>query len=202
MEALPIIEIDFEAELRRFQESRSRNRSKGRHVSTCVHHIVARLDPKRFSTTGPIDPAMAEGGFIWEDVISFAFARRYSSKQLELEKDGIFGTLDDFSAARWRVIEYKMTKMSARNPIRSAKFMHWHMQIQAYCWMVETLEAELVPLFVNGSYELGGGRFGKPTIGKDGHPYLLRHTIRELRENWDLILRARDWLDKHEGEVA
>lgn len=202
MEATPIYEIDFEAELRRFQQERSRNRSKGRHLSECIHHIVARLDPKRFSTTGPIDPAMAEGGFIWEDVISFAFARRYSSKQLELQHEGIFGTLDDFSAAKWRVIEYKMTKMSAVNPIRSAKFLHWHMQIMGYCEMVDSYEAELVPLFVNGSYELGGGRFGKPVVGKDGHPYLLRFTPRERRENWEMILRARDWLDKHEGEVA
>jgi len=200
MEATLLLDIDFEAELRAYQERRSRDRSKGRHVSEVIHRIAARLEPARFGKKGGIDPVLAQGGFLWEDVWSQVLARQFGhNKQLEIMEDGIFMTLDGFSAKRWRVIEYKATKMSARNDIRSRKFLHWHMQIMAYCLAMGTTEAELVPIFLNGSYELGGGKFGKPCVGKDGHPWLMRYTKRELVENWRMILREARDMDREEA---
>lgn len=189
MQALKL-DIDFEAELRALQAERSRNRSKGLHQSEIIHHIVSKLEPNRFGDDSPIDPILAQSGFLWEDVMSRVLTHQIAGTkgQLELENDGIFQTLDGFSAQRWRIIEAKATKMSARNPIRSRKFDHWHMQIMGYCKTMRTIEAELYPLFINGSYELAGGRFGKMIVT----PYLMTYTQREIDDNWRLMLMTRD----------
>lgn len=187
------LDIDFEAELRAFQAQRVAGRSKGRHLSDVLTHIYTQLDPKRYGGSGPINPATAQRGFLWEDFLSFVLARQMGhNKQHEILRDGIFMTLDGFSSKRWRVIEDKSTKMSARNPIRSAKFRRWHDQIMSYCGAMETLEAELRVLFLNGKYEMAGGRFGEELmIG-----WLMRYTKREVIETWDMILRAADDMDK------
>ena len=186
-----LLDLDFEAELRAFQARRSAGRSRGRHCSDLVHHVMAHLDKKRFGSRGEIDPVVFQAGYIWEDALSAAFGRQFGGRQIELEVDGgdgppIFLTMDGFSAKQWRVREFKATRISAANPIRSSKFRHWHLQISAYCRAMGTQEAELVVLFINGSYEKAGGRFGDPFA----KPFLLRFTERELEENWSLLLKA------------
>lgn len=185
-----LLDIDFEAELRAFQARRVKDRSRGRHLSEILHRIVTTLDPKRFGG-GAIEPAQAQFGFLFEDVWSAVMARQFGSKQIEIEKDGIFMTMDGFSARRWRVQEYKATKMSARAPIRSAKFWHWHAQAMCYSMEMGTQEVELIPYFINGAYELGGGRFGKPVV----RPYLMTYTRREQMETWDLVRRVNDEME-------
>lgn len=182
---------DFESACKRWQEERSRGRSRGRHLSEILKRLMKRIDPERFSGGG-LDYALFQGGFIWEDTNSMILGQQLGSGQIETEKDGILMTLDDFDAERWRVIEYKSTKISSKNPIRSSSFYHWHVQIGCYCLTLDTLEAELVVRFDNGGYELGGGRFGK-TVGKK---WLLIFTKRELREYWTMILRERDRMDE------
>lgn len=195
------LEYDFEAEFRKYQENRSRDRSEGRHLSEILHRIVARIDPNRFAS-GEMDHALFQGGFIWEDINSEILGRQMrgsrGQSQIEIVKDRIIMTPDDFDPEPWRVIEFKDTKISAGNPIRSAKFWHWHVQIGCYCLALDTLEAELFVRFINGSYELGGGRFGK-TIGRK---WLLRYAPRELKEYWKMILRERDRMDAEAEEVG
>jgi len=182
-----LLDIDFEAELRAFQARRVKDRSRGRHLSEILHHIVTTLDPKRFGGEA-IDPAQAQLGFLFEDVWSAVMARQFGSRQIEIVREGIFMTLDGFSAQSWRVREFKATKMSARAPIRSAKFWHWHAQAMCYSLEMDTREVELIPYFINGSYELGGGKFGRPVV----RPYLMTYTRREQMETWDLVRRAND----------
>lgn len=196
MDATLLLDYDFNVELRAHQEERARDRTEGRHLSQIIHHYIEKLEPARFGDKGPIDPALAQGGFLWEDTWSRVMAKQLGrGRQLEIERPNpylggrpIYMTLDDFDVKTWRVVEFKATKMSAANPIQSAKFRHWHMQLMSYCLAMDTLEALLIPLFFNGSYELGGGRFGKTVVGKDGHPWLMRYTQRELIENWRLIV--------------
>lgn len=187
-------DVDFNVELRAHQQTRIKDRTEGRHLSSIIHYIVERWEPQRFGGKGPIDPALAQGGFIWEDVWSRVMAQTLGrGRQMEIEAPGhkgrpIYMTLDDFDVKAWRPVEFKMTKMSAANPIQSQKFRHWHMQLMSYTLNMGAEEALLVPLFLNGSYELGGGRFGNPVVGKDGHPYLMKYTERELQENWRFIV--------------
>ncbi len=194
------LNIDFAGEFRAFQANRSKSRSRGRHLSEIVSRIVRKIDPNRYGT-GPGDPTLFQQGFIWEDVLSHAFARQFGfAQQTEIEKDGIIGTLDGHrlrtpSGDRCnRIVEMKATKMSAVNAITSAKFQPWMIRTAGYCTMLDTDEAELWALFLNGSYELGGGRFGAP-VAKG---WLLRWTKRELTETWEWILRERDEMDEEE----
>jgi hypothetical protein len=180
--------IDFDAKLAAFHHRRASTRTRGIHQSDVIHYILERYDPKRFGGRGPIDPALAHSGFLWEDVLSWGFGRQFGDAQMEMELDSILMTLDGFNVPDWRVREFKCTKISARNPFTSSKFWHWQLQVAGYCTVMDTLEAEMYVLFVNGSYEEAGGRFGKTVV----RPRLWRFTARERRENWETILRARD----------
>lgn len=193
------LDIDFEAELVAFQSQRSSGRAGGRHLSEIIHRIMAVQEPKRFGGEDPIDPLLAGVGFLWEDVMSMVLAKTLGWSQLETELDGILMTLDGLRTRPWRVLEAKASKMSGREPITSAKFRHWHYQAMGYAMAVDSLEAELWPFWINGGYELGGGRFGKPTVGREGRPYLLSFTRRERQENWDMIRRMRDRMDREEA---
>jgi hypothetical protein len=191
MEAKPL-GYDLEAEIRRHQAGRVRDRSTGRHLSEIVHWIVQNMDPQRFAG-GAVDPIAVHQGFIWEDVWDQVLGHQLGNgRQMEMCEDGIFMTPDQLDFDSWRVREFKATKLSAGHPIRGSKFFHWHVQVMAYCRAMGTLEAELIVLHINGSYELGGGRFGK-TVAR---PWLLTFTPRELEENWRMVLRARDQMEE------
>lgn len=60
---------------------------------------------------------------------------------------------------------------------------------------MDTLECELVVLFINGSYELGGGRFGRQI----GRGWVMTYSEREVEDNWRMVLRARDRILRGEG---
>jgi hypothetical protein len=201
VEPLP---FDFNAALASFQRSRSGDRTAGVHLSTVIKFYMQKIEPERFS--GDADLALFQTGFLWEDVNSWAFSRQMRKKkrckrcgcseahgpqnsQLEVELDDILMTPDEFNTKIWRIGETKATKMSRRHPLTSNKFWHWMVQIKGYCNYFNATEAELKVLWVNGSYELAGGRFGKTVA--TGH--LLKFTPRELKENWELVvLRSRD----------
>ena len=188
------LDIDIRGELERFQARRVRYRSPGRHLSEVVKYIMTKIEPKRFAGGGKIDPLMAAGGFIWEDALSWVLGRQLGLRQIEVEQDGIFITLDGFNRAQWRTREAKSTKISAANPIASEKFWHWHVQVMGGCKAMDATECEIVVLHVNGSYELGGGRFGEPVA----NAWVVSYTPREIEENWRMILRARDRMEKEE----
>lgn len=152
------------------------------------------LEPDRFKGT-EAEVLLFEGGFIWEDVNSLVLGEHLGPhKQIEMWMDGIYLTIDGFNTRRWRVLEYKDTKISARRSIREAMFLHWHWQIMAYCRAMKTLEAELYVRHVNGSYEMGGGRFGK-TVGRG---WRLGYTALEVEENWRMLRKV----DEEMGEAA
>jgi hypothetical protein len=188
------LDIDIEAELARFQARRVTHRSPGRHLSEVMRYIMTKLKPERFGGDGEIKPAMAQGGFIWEDTLSWVFGRQLGMRQIEVEQDGIFLTLDGFDTEQWRTREAKSTKISAANGISSERFWHWHVQIMAGCRAMDTTECELIVLHANGSYEMAGGRFGEPVA----NPWLVGYTPREIEENWRMILRARDRMENEQ----
>lgn len=195
MRAEPL-NIDWAEEFRAFQSHRSRSRSEGRHLSDVVSRIMKKIDPKRFSYGAP-GPELAQQGFIWEDLLSSIFARQFGFKtQIEAELDGIIGTLDGHRARVNRPVELKFSKISAANNITSNVFQHFHIRTMGYCKMFGATEAELIIFHVNGSYELGGGRFGAPVV----KPWLLKWSQREIDENWDWILRENAEMNEEEGE--
>lgn len=187
------LRIDFEAAMTAYFRERNLKRSAGRHLSEVLHYIIKNTDPRRLGKD--VNLAMFLRGFMWEEVLSGVFGPMLGKwKQLEVDRDGIFMTMDGFNTERWRVKESKSTKKSARHPITSNMFWPWHMQVMGYADYFDTDECELAVLYINGAYELGGGRFGPETA----KAYLLQFSKRERRENWESILRARDRMDKEE----
>lgn len=188
------LDIDFSKLLVSFHQQRIVDRTLGvDHLSEILHYILTRLEPGRYGST--IKPETAHIGFLLEDTLSWAFSGQFGgarSKQIEVEKDGIYMTLDGFNTQTWRVKEYKATKISAREPITSNKYWGWKIRTAGYCHAMDTLEAELTVMHINGSYELGGGRFGETVF----NTWLLRYTRYELYENWQTILMARDRMHK------
>lgn len=198
-----LMDVDIEGALREIQARRARFRSKGRHLSDVVHYYMTKMQPRRFkedARASGVDPLVFHKGFLWEDVISMAFAKQFGNVQLELLLDGIFMTLDGLRLVERAVKEYKASKMSAVDNIRSRRYEHWHIRTMGYCaaasteFDVDIHTAHLVVLYLNGSYELAGGRFGMEVV----RPWKLTYTRRELIENWDLIRRVRDEMDKDE----
>jgi hypothetical protein len=182
------LDVDIAAELAKVQARRVKYRSPGLHLSDCLKFIMTVLDPGKYGDSGAIDPLMVAQGFLWEDLLSGQLGRQLGMRQTEVERDGIFITLDGFNTDLWRTREAKATKISAANPIASAKFWYWHAQMMAGCRAMDTRECELVVLFINGSYELGGGRFGRQI----GRAWVVGYSEREIEDNWRMVLRARD----------
>lgn len=195
MRAEPL-NIDFTAEIIKHQAWRARDRSSGIHLSEILKRLAVRMDEKRYG--GTFDPMVAQTGFIWEDLLSEMFGKRFGDRQMEQERDGVIGTMDGFNTERWCPREFKGTKISASNPYTSARYWLWQKQTGGYAFMTGSEEAELYPLHLNGSYELGGGRFGTPVV----KPTRLIWTQRELRETWDMVERERDRIIRERKESA
>lgn len=137
-------------------------RSKGIHCSEIIKWILRRMDPERFKG-GPIDPNQSIQGFIWEEILSTGFAslmrKQTLVQQLELSETlagrTVYFTLDGLDHGKWKVHEYKATRMSAGRPILDHRFWHWFVQMKAYCRVAQSREAELWAFFVNGDYKNG-----------------------------------------------
>lgn len=175
---------DFEPQL---------ERSKGIHVSQCIKRLLVKMDPKKYGGEG-FDRDRMFVGFLWEEVMSAAFARLARSRdpdleQVEVEVDGLIGTIDGYDAERGRVREFKATWISSRNPIDSHRFWHWMVQVKAYCYMTGTLEADLFVLFVDGDYK------PRKRIPK---AWVLRFTEQEVVDNWRLLQRVMRQIEEEE----
>lgn len=170
-------------------------RSAGVHQSDIIKHILNKLDPKRygrdFADLSAEELLQVEMGFLWEDVVfSEAILSRIFDgdtdsivRNLELEEDDIFQTLDGYHARRDIVIEVKYTGMFLAEP-QDPKFRHWFWQNMGYCRTARTLRSIFVVLF-----HLGDGR--RPSLPK-GQLWKVRYTAAELEKNWRMLLVNRD----------
>lgn len=163
------------------------NRSPGLHLSDVLKPLLQSVDEKRFSSGG-IDPVRFHLGFIWEEVLSQAFARTMEGRESQLEVESemcgrrMYFTLDAVDTEKWRVHEYKATWMSARHPIEDHRFWHYFVQMKAYCKVVESREAELWVLFINGDYSREKG-MGGPQMKR----WEVEFSESEIEENWLML---------------
>lgn len=178
------------------------DREKGAHVSTCIKHLLMKIDPKKYGKPEAPDTRLLwELGLAWEAIaLSRSFWKRIlrrtfpemSFRQVQVQLDGIWGTCDMVSlAARTLrpepvdlITESKLTRYSMiHHPKTSINFWGWRVQMMSYCTMWGTKHALLPVLFLNGDY--------KP---KEMVPRAWDITFKqsELDENWDMMLGARD----------
>lgn len=173
-------------------------RSPGLHVTDIISDIMARIDPKRYAAER--DEADSENwqeaGFLWESILTDALLTKiaYSETRLrpgELAKDGIVGSPDAVAIDDGALIieEYKCTWKSSRDfDLFDKRFLYWLLQLRAYCYLADTLQARLFVFHINGDYK----RF-VPHV----QAYSLTFTPNDLQENWTMLVntaRARGWL--------
>lgn len=181
-------------------------RSSGIHVSNVIRDIDNRLIHRG---ERPLDRELSEhekrrmgnyreAGFIWELVYQEYFLLRsrlrFGLEQAELEKDGLFGTIDFVrfvEPRRWRVVDTKWTSMSSR---RLQNFWTdlrtWGMQLMAYCMMVGTTHGALIVFFSNGDYA---------ESGPQAFEVFFEFTERQLHMNWDMLVRHAKSMRKLNG---
>jgi hypothetical protein len=129
----------------------------------------------------------AEVGFLWEDVLSRAFADRYAARIGEVETDGVIGSPDGLSPndPRGRVIlvneEYKATWRSTRKT--PSDIWYWETQFKSYCYMLDVNVTVARVLYLMGDYKGSGPQY---------KVFRIEFTPFELRENWKMILEHRD----------
>jgi hypothetical protein len=178
------------------------------HLSDVAHFIDHKMKFTKFSQ-GAMKWDMnlaAEIGFSWEEVLSRALGDRYAARLGEVEVDGIVGSPDGLSAndpyRRSEIIneEYKATWRGVRQT--PDENWYWMTQFKSYCYMLGVDTTLVRALHVNGDYKGSGPLY---------RVHRVQFTDRELRENWELIIRHRDEMlgkgymdvnDARKGEIV
>jgi hypothetical protein len=183
-------------------DPRQAARSKGLHLSTIIHDLDVTLYHKDRDNSEPISAHYAKRGFLFENMLSRAFALEECPKtrlnQLELKSDGIFMTPDGWVVDTGELDEYKATDYSMKKlspDLSQDEWQHnwrkyfrtWDWQIQSYLWRLGMVVCNLYIFFVRGDYKFNGVR-GVDTIPK----FVLRYQPWELSETWRSILNHRD----------
>lgn len=175
-------------------------RSDGYHLSQILKWILTNLDPSTYKQDEIDDGlrALWEIGFIWEDAIADAMARRFekvSSRKIvqqEVFLDGVYMTPDAFDLKLWELDEYKFTRISSDREITDVKFRHWIWQAKAYLHFYGANVANLIVMHVMGNY-----RDKSFPIAKR---WVLTFSDQEIAANWRMILKAKENMEKERGE--
>lgn len=144
-------------------ERRQVERSNGLHVSTIILAMLKELLPKKFAQYGNETEgreAVFEVGYMWEDLLGAALpapvmteqGETLVSAQVEIHKDGIYGTPDRIVLSpegEMIVEETKATWKWFVADIEQAKYLYWILQVKTYCAMLGATKARIRALFIN-----------------------------------------------------
>lgn len=186
-----VLKEDLNKKLVELHLERVKGRPPGCHLSDVVKEIGKAVEGDRYGD-GPIDPAVAHAGFLWEDVLSEVLAKQWGWRQREAMLDGIHMTLDGVDVKDRCVLEAKASKISSRNRIDSNRFWLWGVRTKGYCKAIGVRRAKLVILHLNSGYENAGGKFGTTKVAG----WLLEWTQREIDENWAMVLRVKKEMEQ------
>lgn len=176
-------------------EEASLRRTPGVHVTDLTMLQMRAIDPTWM--TEEYDPKTRENwmhaGFLWERMISRVFQPSRVMRCGEIVLDKVIGSPDWLELATIGNDEYlvvgesKATWKSARgfdDPTPAAglddfRFLHWKMQIMAYCHMANVPHAIMHILFINSDYK---------AFIPEIRSYVLHFSQRELDENWQRLI--------------
>jgi len=167
------------------------DRSSGLHVTDIIADIEKEIG-KVYSDGWDRD-SLFEIGFIWEELLSLAFASRHAVRPPEMELDGISLSPDGLDITDWVVEEYKCTFKGVKHTPDT--IWRWVTQAKAYVKAVgrhpETGEYPRVKwrvLHLNGDWA-GSGPLYKV--------YLAKFSEQEIEECWEMLLnhaKAKGWI--------
>jgi hypothetical protein len=101
----------------------------------------------------------------------------------EIEKDGISMTPDGFDFDNWWIKESKATWRSSSRELTDPSFFDWMVQLKSYCNAMETVQAKLQVLFINGNYRNSGPQY---------RAYLITFTEHDLRDSWRMVVKHKE----------
>lgn len=165
-------------------------RSDGIHVTPLIDRILERAFGRPSFSGGEQWNKfnLFEAGFVWEEFLEEAFARRRTGiiRPDEVVKDGIAGSPDGYNVKTGELYEYKFTfKSSSMNMLDQRR---WIMQAKSYCHMMSSENRKVrrvnwMVFFVNGNYK-GSGPLAKV--------FKAEFDDREIKVHWKQILKERD----------
>lgn len=168
-------------------------RTPGNHVSEIINRLSVKLGLWEPRDDAPAQ-IMFELGNAVEDLIAKSLADRFARDNpgryvhgLEMEKDGLYGTLDLLDCVDFAVEDIKLTKKSIRHGIESEKYWHNWVQVMAYCYMIGADIGRLHIVYVNGNYKYDNS----PESGWQYRVYEEKFTQKRLVDNWRMLLGHR-----------
>jgi len=170
------------------------DRSEGTHVSEIIRYLCIKLGHYETDDGKPIPLTRWQLGSTLEHTIALRYREHFPDRYtggVELEKDGLFGTVDLIDTVEWAVDEIKLTWMSSRHEPTSKKYWKYWVQLMAYCWMLETSLGRLHVCNLNGDYS-----YDPDTGGPLYRKWEAVFTKRELEDNWNMLLKNRADVEK------
>lgn len=163
------------------------------HVSVIIRDMCIRLGhfegPDANDTRDP--QTIFAMGNSFEDAIALALAERWAKQYPnryvrpgEFELDGLLGTPDLLDLVNQRIVEMKLTWLSARQEPEGEKFWKYWTQTLAYCKMVGYTEIELHVCHINGYYKRD-----MPGPDPQYRIYIARPTQLDIDKNWVMLQR-------------
>jgi hypothetical protein len=170
-------------------------RRPGLHLSTLVQDILRRNFPEVYAReqedANASNARRFDLGFRWEDQLRPSWPA-WVTPQYEVEKDGVFGTLDGLDLRRWLVMESKLSWRTSRDAdILGGRYWGWIIQGCGYGEMVDADGAVYDILHVNGDYDRS-----KPYPEPHYRRVEVRWRRQERRENWEMFLNHRDTMER------
>lgn len=159
-------------------------RSPGLHLSDIIDDFLNTLYPaQQFKDQGEATrQANFEKGFIWEEVLSRAYAARHIARPDEIICDGVACSPDGINLddpANPILEEYKCTNYSSKRPPDDN--LRWILQVKGYCYVVGVNKCIFRVLYLQGDY-----REHRHTLPKF---YTIEFSDIELQENWDMLIK-------------
>ena len=169
--------------------------ARGKPINSYHYYWDGIDDPSRPNLVDEIPAGILEMGDFWEAASRPAFKQwcgqkfgLYVTGPVQVEYEGIIANADSLvlpypgSPKVVAVGETKFRFSPDTNPLKQAR---WLRQIQGYCKVWDTNRVWMV---------VGNVRSGPP--GSGSRVYEVTFAPHEIEENWTMIVRGREWLDR------
>ena len=172
-------------------------RRKGLHLTDIIQDMaISSGIRKRSDMPEELRKAHFEKGYIWERLLSMAFADQVPVRPGEFICDGIACSPDGilYLEDGIAVAEYKCTFYSSDRDFTDTVFWSWHMQAKGYCHVIGTDLAVFYVLFLKGNH--------RDEPGPVKRVYPVRYSSNEIEEAWMSIVnhaKMRGWLKDEEA---
>ena len=155
-------------------------RSGGLHLTDITRDMYLTILHGRDNSTD--NNLWAEPGYLWEELLEWAYAKRNPHRIGEITLDGITGSPDGMDWENWVLYEDKFTwRSTKKEPMDDER---WMMQVKGYCKMLGTCKVKMRVFYCMGDYRGSGPQY---------KVYELYFTQREVDEHWEGIVNHAKW---------